>query len=89
MNAIRTVRVKDLAKDPLTGEAIALAPSELQACACCAKLCTKVHVLSTGHEVGHECASVLEQLAAHGGDAEWARVLRASKKQRAFLEAIS
>jgi hypothetical protein len=86
---LRTVRVIDLTRDPMTGEKIALSPSELVPCVCCGKGCGKLHELNTGHRVGSECASLLETLSAHGGGADWARILQASKKQIAFFAVVT
>jgi predicted house-cleaning NTP pyrophosphatase (Maf/HAM1 superfamily) len=78
-----TVRVIDLAVEPGAPRK-ALSPSELVACACCAKLCGKIHELNTGARVGRECASALEALEAHGFTPETIRFMQISKKQVAF-----
>jgi hypothetical protein len=64
---IFTVRIKDLRPvDFVTGKRLPITRDEMKPCECCAKLCSKLSVLSTGHEVGSDCASAVELVSSRG-----------------------
>lgn len=69
--------------DFITGKRLAIPRDQQIPCDCCGKLCMKLAVLTTGHEIGSECASVVDFACWHGVAA--LALIQATPKQAAFV----